>query len=78
MAKSWLLSEIKDQIKSQKETGDQTNITETGSFSSNSANSSPTNKVCHPSSSACYASNLRITKSFLTCYNSEEERESNP
>ena len=30
LSKSWFLSEIKGQTKSQKETGDQTNITETG------------------------------------------------
>ena len=55
-------------------------MTETGSSSSNSANSSTTNKGCQPSSLVSYASNLRmlITKSFLLCYESEEERESNP
>ena len=44
LAKSLFLPEIKDQIKSQEETGDQTNITETGSSASNSVNSSPNNK----------------------------------
>ena len=79
MAKSWLSSELRIKL-NHKETGDQTNMTETGSSSSNSANSSPTNKGCQPSTSASYASSLRMTiiKSFLTCYESEEGRESNP
>jgi len=79
LAKSWLLSEIKDQINEQKETN-MNNMSESNSSSSYSFNSSPSNKGCQPSTSALYASNLRMTvaKIFLDCYEPEEERKSNP
>ena len=57
LSKSWILPEKKDQIKSQKETGAQTNMTETASFSFYSGNSTLINKGCQPSTSASYASN---------------------